>query len=386
VPDSDRTFDAIVVGVGTMGAATCLALARRGQRVLGLEQHRIGHDLGSSHGGSRIVRDCYFEAPDYVPLLLRCREGWERLERDSGERIVHRCGVLYLGAPESEVIRESARSGSAFDVPFESLDSRGVRARFPQFEMPEDWHAIFEPGAGFARPERAVRAASACAARLGAAIREGVRVSGWQETPRGVRVQTDRGDYESGALVLAAGAWTGGLARALGVSMVPLRVPIAWLQPRDETVCRMPTMPVWYVDRPGQSGLYGVPIAPDQGSPGGVKVAMHGGGTVVDPDASRRLVSQAELEAIRVATETFLPCAAGGVSAGSTCLYTMSPDSHFVLDRMPGCEKVFVACGFSGHGFKFMPVMGEVLADLATCGSTDLPVGFLGVGRFGTGS
>jgi len=129
-----------------------------------------------------------------------------------------------------------------------------------------------------------------------------------------------------------------------------------------------------------------VPIAPDQESPGGVKVAMHGGGTVVDPDASRRLVSQAELEAIRVATETFLPCAAGGVSAGSTCLYTMSPDSHFVLDRMPGCEKVFVACGFSGHGFKFMPVMGEALADLATCGSTGLPVGFLGVGRFGTGS
>ncbi len=369
-----------------MGAATCLALARRGQRVLGLEQHRLGHDLGSSHGGSRIVRDCYFEAPDYVPLLLRCREGWERLERDSGARIVHRCGVLYLGAPESEVIRESARSGSAFGVPFESLDARGVRARFPQFRMPDDWHAIFEPGAGFARPERAVRAASACAVRLGADIREGVRVTGWRETPQGVRVRTDRGDFESGSLVLAAGAWTGGLARSLGVSMVPLRVPIAWLRPRDEAACRMPTMPVWYIDRPGQSGLYGVPTAEDQGDPGGVKVAMHGDGTAVDPDAARRPVSSEELEAIRAATEAFLPCAAGGVVAGSTCLYTMSPDGHFVVDRMPDCGKVFVACGFSGHGFKFMPVMGEALADLATSGSTSLPTGFLGVGRFGTGS
>jgi sarcosine oxidase len=380
------TFDTIVVGVGTMGAATCLALARRGQRVLGLEQHRLGHDLGSSHGGSRIVRDCYFEAPDYVPLLLRCREGWERLERDSSARIVHRCGVLYLGAPESEVIRESGRSGSTFDVPFESLDARGVCARFSQFRIPDDWHAIFEPGAGFARPERAVRAASACAARLGADIRERVRVTGWQDTPQGVRVQTTQGDYESGSLVLTAGAWTGRLARSLGVSMVPLRVPIGWLRPHDEAACRMPTMPVWYVDRPGQSGLYGIPVAEDQGDPEGVKVAMHGDGTEVDPDAARRPVSSEELEALRTATATFLPCAAGGVVAGSTCLYTMSPDSHFVVDRMPGCERVFVACGFSGHGFKFMPVMGEALADLATCGSTGLPVGFLRVGRFGTGS
>jgi sarcosine oxidase len=148
----------------------------------------------------------------------------------------------------------------------------------------------------------------------------------------------------------------------------------------------MTTMPVWYIDRPGQSGLYGVPTAEDQGDPGGVKVAMHGDGTAVDPDAARRPVSSEELEAIRAATEAFLPCAAGGVVAGSTCLYTMSPDGHFVVDRMPDCGKVFVACGFSGHGFKFMPVMGEALADLATSGSTSLPTGFLGVGRFGTGS
>lgn len=384
--ESATTFDVIVVGVGTMGAAACLELARRGKRVLGLEQHRLGHDLGSSHGGSRIVRDCYFEAPDYVPLLLRCRSGWERLERESGRRIVHRCGVLYLGASESEVIRESARSGTAFDVPFESLDAAGVCARFPQFRMPDGWHAIFEPGAGFARPERAVRTASDLAMRAGAILREGLRVLGWQETTTGIRVQTDAGVFEAGSLVLTAGAWTAGMATALGVPMVPLRVPIAWLQPRDEQLCRVPTMPVWYIDRPGQSGLYGVPIAPDQGSPHGVKVAMHGDGVVVDPDAPRRQASPDELEAIRGATDGFLPCAAGAVTAGSTCLYTMSPDGHFVVDRLPGCRSVFVACGFSGHGFKFMPVIGEALADLATTGSTALPIGFLATGRFARGS
>ena len=384
--ESARTFDAIVVGVGTMGAAACLELARRGKRVLGLEQHRLGHDLGSSHGGSRIVRDCYFEAPEYVPLLLACREGWERLERESGQRIVHRCGVLYVGAATSEVLRESARSGSEFGVPHERLDAGAVARRFPQFCMPGDWEALFEPGAGFARPERAVRAASELAVRVGASVREGVRVRGWHETGGCVRVQTDAGDFEAGSLVLTAGAWTAGIATALGVPMVPLRVPIAWLQPRDEAACRMPSMPVWYIDRPGRSGLYGVPMAPDQGAPHGVKVAMHGDGRPVDPDAAREAASPAELEAIRAATDGFLPCAAGGVVAGSTCLYTMSPDAHFVVDRLPGRQRVFVACGFSGHGFKFMPVMGRALADLAIDGRTDLPIGFLATGRFGRAS
>lgn len=369
-----------------MGAAACLELARRGKRVLGLEQHRLGHDLGSSHGGSRIVRDCYFEAPDYVPLLLACREGWERLERDSGERIVHRCGVLYIGSAQSEVLRESERSGRAFEVPFERLDAAGVRGRFPQFRMPGDWNGLFEPQAGFARPERAVRAASELARRAGASIREGVRVRGWHENAGGVCVQTEQGAFEAGALVLTAGAWTAGLAAALGIPMVPLRVPIAWLQPRDEAACRMPAMPVWYADRPGRSGLYGVPMADDQGSPYGVKVAMHGDGRAVDPDALREAATLDELEAIRAATDEFLPCAAGGVTAGSTCLYTMSPDAHFVVDRMPGRQRVFVACGFSGHGFKFMPVMGRVLADLAIEGRTRLPIDFLAGGRFGRAS
>ena len=212
---------------------------------------------------------------------------------------------------------------------------------------------------------------------------EGVRVLDWAETASGVRVRTDQGDHEAASLVLTPGAWAPNIATALGVDLRPLRVPIAWLEPRDAAACAEPTMPVWYIDRPGECGIYGVPTAPDQGEPGGVKVAVHGNGTLVDPDAPKQPPTHAELESIRAHTEVFLPAAAGRVLAGAICLYTMSPDEHFVVDRMPGCRCVFVACGFSGHGFKFMPVMGRVLADLAIEGRTRLPIDFLAGGRFG---
>lgn len=267
--DTAERFDAIVVGVGTMGAATCLELARRGRRVLAIERFEIGHAFGSSHGGSRIVRDCYFEATEYVPLLLECREGWERLESESGQRIVHRCGVLYMGTIGSAVVERSFESGRAHGVACERWSAPEAMRRFPQFRLAKDWEALFEPRAGFARPERAVHAAVRMARLLGARVQENERVVDWSESGSGVRVRTDRGDYEADSLVLAPGAWTAKLAGALGVSMQAWRVPIAWLAPRDEQACAEPRLPVWYADRPGKSGLYGVPTAMDQGTPSG---------------------------------------------------------------------------------------------------------------------
>lgn len=384
--ESPDHFDVIVLGVGAMGSAACLELARRGKRVLGLERHAIGHGLGSSHGGSRIIRECYFEAAEYVPLLLACREEWARLERDTGARLVHRPGVLYAGGPQSEVVHRSLSSGASHGVPCELWTAAETMRRFPQFHLPEGWGALFEPGAGFVRPERAVRAAAALARSLGAVLQENERAIDWSETASGVRVTTDRAAYEAESLVIAAGAWTPSLARDLGVRLQPLRVPIAWLKPALPSACAAPHMPAWYIDRPGLSGLYGIPTAEDQDAPHGVKVAMHGDGTRCDPDAPRQPPSSTELEAIRLATTEFVPCAADRVLSGATCLYTMSPDQHFVVDRMPGCTRTFVACGFSGHGFKFMPVMGRVLADLACDGATSLPVGFLAAKRFAKAS
>lgn len=379
---------AIVLGTGTMGAAACMHLAARGVRVTGIERFAAPHAHGSHHGGSRIVRECYFEHPDYVPLLLCARDGWSALEHDAAAcgagallPLVHRPGALYLGPRGSEVVERSLASGEASGIACERLDAHALRARYPQFRVPGDWCALLEPGAGFARPERAVDAALRVARARGAEIREHERALGWEETARGVRVRTDRGMHEADALVITAGAWTPALAAQLGIPLEPQRVVIAWLTPGDAPACTSPRMPVWYLDRPGEPGLYGVPVAPDQGEPAGMKVAFHAG-TPCDPDAPRTPPTPGELDALRTAVERLLPCAAPCAPvAGSTCLYTMSPDGHFVVDRMPGCERTWVACGFSGHGFKFMPAIGEALADLAVDGRTRLPVGFLGAGR-----
>jgi sarcosine oxidase len=377
----------LVLGTGTMGAAACMHLAARGARVTGIDRFAAPHPHGSHHGGSRIVRECYFEHPDYVPLLLCARDGWTALEHDARAcgaeallPVVHRPGVLYLGAAGSEVVERSLASGRANGIACERLDARAVRARYPQFEVPDGWCALLELGAGFARPERAVEVALRVARARGAEIREHERAIAWEETAHGVCVRTDLGIHEADALIITAGAWTPALAAQLGIPLVPQRVPIAWLAPRDTAACTAPRMPVWYVDRPGEPGLYGVPLAADQGEPAGVKVAFHAG-TPCDPDAPRTPPTHDELDALRAAVARAVPCAAGAPLAGSTCLYTMSPDGHFVVDRMPGCARTWVACGFSGHGFKFMPAIGEALADLALDGRTLLPVGFLGVGR-----
>ncbi|MFO0961737.1 MAG: N-methyl-L-tryptophan oxidase [Phycisphaerales bacterium] len=387
-----QDLDAIVLGVGTMGASACMHLASRGARVLGIERFGVPHERGSHHGGSRIVRECYFEGPAYVPLLLRCTPAWDALERESAAcggppvgtaPILHRPGVLYLGARSSAVVVASGRSGGAHGVACETLDAAGVHARFPQFHAPADWCGLFEPGAGFVRPERAVAAFARVARARGARIHEHERALSWEELPGGgVRVVTDRGEHRAGALVLCAGAWTPALAAAMGVRLTPLRVVIGWYAPRDPAACASPGMPVWYIDRgEGVPGIYGIPTAPDQGEPAGVKVAMHGDGTPCDPDAPRVPASARELEAIRAALEELVPCAAGAATAGSTCLYTMSPDGDFVVDRMPGCRRVFVAAGFSGHGFKFAPVVGEILADFVQHGTSPLPAHFLTMAR-----
>ena len=367
-----------------MGASACMELARRGKRVLGIERFRVGHDGGSTHGGSRIIRDCYFEHPNYVPLLLECREGWDRLEHDSGRRIVHRPGVLYAGGPGSEVVEKSLESGATHGIRCERWSATEAMKHFPQFRFPTDWCAMFEPGAGFARPERAVRAACAIARSLGADVHEGERVLRWEEFSGGVRVVTSQSTYEAGSLILTAGAWMPALAQSLGVALQPQRVVVAWLQPVVKSSCESPRMPVWYLDRPGTSGVYGVPMADDQEPPLGVKVSTHGDGTPCDPEAVRVTATESELENIRKIAASFVSCCAERVVAGATCLYTMTPDQHFVVDRMPGSKHVTVACGFSGHGFKFMPVMGRILADMACDGRTTLPVGFLGLGRFST--
>lgn len=375
---------AIVLGLGGMGSSALSALARRGIDVLGIDQEPAPHVRGSSHGGSRIIRRAYFEHADYVPLLDASFEGWRSLEHASGTTCFHRTGVLLVGSERSSIIEASRASAGVHGVPVELLDPGRMRARFPQFSSDREWSGLFEPGAGFIDPEAGVRAHLEIARRAGASIRRPIKVVSVDGDDHEAVVRTEREEIRTNRLVLAAGAWTASLlGDRLRVSLVPQRKAMVWFKPVEPRTCSSPEMPAWLIDDGDAAGCYyGVPTWPGQPAPIGVKVGFHGSGTVVDPNASHEIAPEvvrrfARDLAIRLPGVLERPLAA------QACLYTMSPDEHFVIDRLPGRGSMVVVAGFSGHGYKFAPVVGEIAADLAIEGSTPRSAGFLGLDRFG---
>ena len=372
-------FDVIVVGVGAMGAATCWSLAQRGIRVLGLEQFDIPNARGSSHGYSRVTRTAYYEHPDYVPLLRRAHELWSDLEQDSGEKIMHLVGGLYLGPADGGIVCGSLRSAREHGLPHELLDRAAVARAFPQFLVPDDWVGLLEPQAGFLLPELAISAFVDRALRRTATIHGHEEVRSWHATASAVSVVTSRATYRADRLVFTGGAWSNRLVTDLGVDLLVTRQVLGWVWPKTPAHFRMGSFPVWMIDRLDGTIYYGFPMMTL--SPG-LKVALHGPLRPADPENVERRDLPGDEETFRDCLRRFLPSADGPVLAQRTCLYTNSPDGHFILDRHPQHERVFLAAGFSGHGFKFASVIGEALADLATQGTTPLPIGFLGLNRF----
>lgn len=379
-----RQWDVIVVGMGAMGSATVWQLARRGVRVLGIEQFSRGHDRGSSHGGSRIIRYAYFEHPDYVPVLRRANVLWGELEQASKTKLVHYCGVLYGGMFASEVLAGVKHSAQTHGIRIESIEPARIGDRFAAFEKcAEPIHEfLFEPHAGFVRPERAIGAMCADAERNGAIIREGTAVEDWRESADFVEVTAGGITEQARALVLCPGAWTPELARTLDVPLVNTRQVMGWITPRELARGESHAMPAFFLEREAGVPIYGVPMAADQGMPTGIKVGFHGDGQVCTADLIDRVVRVDETRAIESAFARAAPGVAGAVTASAVCMYTNTPDGHFIIDRLPGSQRTAIACGFCGHGFKFAPVVGEILADMALQGETDLPVDFLRSKRF----
>ena len=375
-------YDVIVVGVGAMGSSACYHLAKRGARVLGLEQFDIPHARGSSHGQSRMIRMAYYEHPDYVPLLRRAYELWDEIEQVSGQKLLHVTGGFYAGPPDGEVVPGSLEAARQHGLEHELLDRSEAARRFPQFTLPDDWSALYEPRAGFLLPERTVAAYAEAALRRGADLRGHEPVVAWRATNAGVSVRTTRGEYEADRLLFCGGSWSSKLMTDLGVALVVTRQVLGWVWPRRPELFELGRLPVWAIERP--KGLYyGFPMMPD--SPG-FKLADHGRGQETDPDRVAREVGPDDEETFRPALARFLPDAQGPTLAMRVCLYTHSPDSHFIIDRHPAHERVTLACGFSGHGFKFASVVGEVLAELSVEGRTRMPpVEFLGLNRFARG-
>jgi sarcosine oxidase len=376
-------YDAIVVGLGAMGSAAAWQLARRGRRVLGLEAHAPGHTLGSSHGESRIIRMAYMEHPDYVPLLRRAYELWRETEERAGEDLMRLTGGLFAGPPEGHVVAGSLASARAHGLPHELLDAGEIHRRFPALRPLEGDVAVWEETAGVLFAERCVVAQLRLAEASGARLRHGEPVLGWEPSGDGYEVTTPGGRYGADSLVLAAGAWLPRFLDGLGLPLQPERIPVYWLQPTDTPELFDPArFPVYIWDTGGPRTYYGFPHL---GWPG-VKVGRHHSGERCDPDTVGREVTGADEAAVREFVRGRIPALDGPVAAGVVCLYTNTPDEHFVVDRHPQLPGVVYAAACSGHGFKFASVMGEVLADLLTEGRATPAAGFLRAERLGVGA
>jgi sarcosine oxidase len=374
-----KRADVIVIGAGGMGAAAALHLARRGMRVLALDRHPPGHARGSSHGQTRLFRIAYYEHPDYVPLLRRARAAWLALENESGDRLFTPSGLVAAGPPTGAVIAGTLAAARQHGLAVERLTAGDARGRWPALAMPDDWDAVFEADAGHLAVEACVRAHAAVATRHGAVIETNHDVVGWRVEGDGVVVETAKESFAAGRLVLCPGAWASGLARLDGIPFTVLRKSLFWYAPSAGLApAAAAALPAYAFDTP--SGFfYGFP----QFDPRGVKVAEHTGGRIVDdPIVVDRRIDPEEQARIENWLAEHLPGVGRARTAHEVCLYTMSPDGHFVVGLHPAHPQVAVAVGFSGHGFKFASVMGEVLADLAIDGATRHPIGFLSPARF----
>jgi sarcosine oxidase len=368
-------YDAVVVGVGGMGSAALYHIARRGKRVLGLERFDLLHERGSSHGLTRIIRLAYFEHPDYVPLLRRAYELWRELESEASEQLLRITGILEGGGPIDEGV---LRSCAEHDLAHEVLTGAEVAIRFPAFRLPEEMQVVYQEDGGFVVPERCIVAHVEGALARGAELRARERVLEWEETRSGVRVQTERGVVEAERLVVTAGAWSDEVARLPAGSVKPVRQVLAWVQPTRPELFTPERMPVFNLILDGDH-FYGLPA---HGIPG-VKLGRYERqGESGDPDKISREPTPHDELRLRELAGRYLPEGNGSTVALKTCLFELSPDEHFLIGRHPDAPSAVVAAGFSGHGFKFCSVVGEILADLAIDGETRHDVGLFRLDRF----
>jgi sarcosine oxidase len=377
-------YDVIVVGLGGMGSAAAYQLARRGVRVLGLERHGPAHAQGSSHGKSRIIRQAYFEDPTYVPLLLRAYELWQQIERESHENLLHITGGLMIGPPGSRTVAGARRSAEEHGLAHEMLDANDIKRRFPAMRPAADTIALFEAKAGFVHPEASVAAHLRVADRNGAELHFHEPVLHWEANTDATRVHvtTEHGSYQAGHLIISPGAWAPQLFADLKLPLVVERNLLFWFEPiggRDQFMPGKFPIYIWEVDDNLQ--FYGFPA--QDGPPGGVKAALFRAGVHTTPETIDRTIHPHEVDRLRECLATHIPALNGPLIEGASCMYTTSADEHFILGLHPRYPNVVVSSPCSGHGYKFATVIGEILADLATDGTTRHPIGLFDLQRFG---
>lgn len=376
-----ETFDAIVVGLGVHGSAAAAALAGRGQRVLGLDRFGRGESMGSSGGWSRMIRLVYFEGARYVPLARASWDRWLALEEQAGVSLLRRTGGMYAGPAGSRPVVGSIASARAYAIAHEVIDAAEIHRRWPILEPPEDTLAIVEEQAGAMRIDRAVDALRGRAEAGGATLRFGRRLVDWRPAAGGgFEVELADGEVVGAEhLVLTTGPWTAEFVPDVDLPLSVEREVPMWFSPTvDPASVGADRLPVW-VMADGGTTFYGIPHDPDLG----LKVSIHHWGEPADPDAVDRVVRPSDVERIRTFVRRRMPAADGPLANAEVCLYTNTPDEAFVIDRHPAAPGVAFATACSGHGFKFAPVVGEILADLVLDGATSWPIEPFRADRFG---
>jgi sarcosine oxidase len=371
-------YDAIVIGVGSMGSSTVYHLARRGAKVLGLEQFGIPHPWGSYPGVNRIIRLTYWEHPLYVPLLRRAYELWREIENLSGERLLFITGNVDAGPEDGKIIKGVLDCCQANHLIHEKHDSASLAKRFPGYRFPPDLMAVYQPEGGFILSEQAVVTYAKMAQSFGADIHGHEPVLTWHVTGKQAHVNTSRGEYSADHLVFTSGPWMPKLLPILSKVLTPERQVLIWTQPLRPEHFRLGAFPVFYMEAP-EGRFYGLPV---YGVPGFKLGKYHHRDQKADPDEMDRNIYPEDEEVLRDAIRRFFPDANGPAMALRTCIFTNTPDEHFIIDRHPSCPQVLLAAGFSGHGFKFSSVIGEIMADLVLEGRTRHDLSLFRLDRF----
>lgn len=376
-------YDVIVLGIGSMGSSALYQLAKRGVKVLGIEQFGIGHNFGSHSGKTRIIRKAYFEHPDYVPLLESAYDGWRLIEKENNKKLFHTVGLTYFGGPDHPVMRGIKDSAELYDI---ELERREAEKEHGPFIIPDAFENILEPDAGFVIADEAIRAFAGQAQLLGAEIRIGEEVLDWRLVDGLAEVRTKKALYRAKKLILTAGAYTNQLIPEFSNHLTITRQLLAWVKPKNPELFTYGRLPCWVIaDKEYPGIIYGFPALSvgEFGESGLVKIGHHAPGEKINPENLRNYDPDTEKQKLAKMIIKYFGDSLGEIVSLSECMYTNTPDEHFIIDHLPGSEeRIVFASGFSGHGFKFAPVIGDVLADLSLKGETNYPIDFLSISRF----
>lgn len=375
-----QTSDVIVIGLGGVGSAACYHLTQRGLRVTGLEQFEAVHHRGASHGETRGVWQAYFMGPAYVRLLARAYELWDRLAVECGETFLHRTGGICIGPEDGQLVPAARQSANSCGLVHEYLSAETIRERFPNLAPSKGEVGIYDPSCGYVRPERVVRTHIDGALSRGADLRFAEPVIQCETGGSSVRVHTARGTYEAEKLVVSTGAWLNRLLPWVKIPVQVLRKVMMWFEPiQDRESFAVGAHPYWIWEADGQIG-YGHPAV--DGLAGGLKAGIHSAGTPTDPDQLDRLVREDDVREVREFVKDRVPKLAGEYLRGAVCMYDNTPDMGFVVGPAPEDPRILLAAGTSGHAFKFVPLLGEIVSDLVLTGRTESDISIFAPERF----